>query len=194
MRRPSPALVVSIAALVVALGGTAVAAKKYVVTSTKQISPKVLQQLRGRTGPMGPTGLQGPRGSDGTTGVQGADGAAGPSNIVSATRTSALVINGTVATLTALPAGSWLIVATLYAYGGNGQDVTCELGAGSFNPPGSTVTVGVDKVQVTTSAAVTLASPANIALTCDPGTASPSARGVRLYAIRTGELDNRSLD
>jgi hypothetical protein len=192
MRRPSPALVVSIAALVVALGGTAVAAKKYVVTSTKQISPKVLQQLRGRTGPMGPTGLQGPRGSDGTTGVEGADGAVGPSNIVSATRSTQASLNGDVATMTALPAGSWLIVATLYAYGGSG-DVTCELHSGSFNPPGSTVTVGLGNVQLTTSAAATFASPANVVLTCD-GQNGQFARGVRLYAIRTGELDNRSLD
>src|SRR4051795_10940053 len=194
MRRPSPALAVSVVALVVALGGTAFAAKKYVVTSTKQISPKVLQQLRGRTGPMGPTGLQGPRGTDGTAGPAGSDGPAGPSNIVSATRKGPLILNGTTATLTALPAGSWLILASLYAYGGNGSDLTCQLAAGSFNPPGSTVAVTPAAAQLTTSATVTLASATNVELTCNPGAATPSARSIRIYAIRTGDVDERPLD
>jgi len=48
--------VVAYLALFVALGGTAIAAHHYLLTSTKQISPKVLKKLRGRTGPRGPAG------------------------------------------------------------------------------------------------------------------------------------------
>lgn len=45
-RRPSPALLVAILALIVALAGTAVAAERYVITSTGQIKPSVLKELR----------------------------------------------------------------------------------------------------------------------------------------------------
>lgn len=45
-RKPSPAMLVAVLALVVALGGTAVAAEQYVITSTNQIKPSVLAELR----------------------------------------------------------------------------------------------------------------------------------------------------
>jgi hypothetical protein len=60
-------------ALFVALGGTSLAAKHYLVNSTKQINPKVLQALRGNRGATGPAGLQGREGPAG----KGAEGAAG---------------------------------------------------------------------------------------------------------------------
>jgi hypothetical protein len=56
-------LVLTIVALVLALGGTGYAAHRYVITSTKQIAPKVLKKLRGKTGPQG---AQGPQGLPGT--------------------------------------------------------------------------------------------------------------------------------
>src|ERR1700733_34788 len=43
--RPSPAIVVAFLALLVALGGTALAAKQYVITSTAQIRPSILTEL-----------------------------------------------------------------------------------------------------------------------------------------------------
>lgn len=97
-RRPSPALLVSILALVLVLGGTAVAAQRYLITNTKQISPTVVKQLtalaakqvptgtggNGTTGPRGPqgergaTGERGPAGERGLTGERGAEGPPGP--------------------------------------------------------------------------------------------------------------------
>jgi hypothetical protein len=47
-RKPSPAMLVALLAFVVALGGTAVAAERYVITSTSQIKPSVLAELRVR--------------------------------------------------------------------------------------------------------------------------------------------------
>jgi hypothetical protein len=43
--KPSPALIVAVLALVVALGGTAMAAGRYVITNTNQIKPNVLKTL-----------------------------------------------------------------------------------------------------------------------------------------------------
>jgi hypothetical protein len=66
-------MVVAVVALIVALSGTALGATKYVIRSTKQISPKVLKKLRGKSGATGP---QGPKGDT------GAKGDAGPSEVL----------------------------------------------------------------------------------------------------------------
>ncbi len=69
--------VVMTLALVFAMGGGAYAAKRYVITSTKQISPKVLKELKGKSGPAGPQGPAGPEGKAGATGKDGAKGEKG---------------------------------------------------------------------------------------------------------------------
>lgn len=72
-------------ALVFAMTGGAYAANKYLITSTKQISPKVLKTLTGKRGLAGPAGAAGvagsagPAGSKGETGPQGAPGINGES-------------------------------------------------------------------------------------------------------------------
>jgi hypothetical protein len=68
--------VIALVALFFAVGGTAIAAKQYLLTSTKQIKPSVLKELRGRKGA---TGSQGPAGAVGPQGVAGATGTQGPS-------------------------------------------------------------------------------------------------------------------
>lgn len=64
-------------ALVFAMSGGAYAASKYLITSTKQISPKVLKELKGAKGPAGPTGPAGPPGPAGPAGKDGANGTSG---------------------------------------------------------------------------------------------------------------------
>lgn len=82
--------VVATLALVFAMSGGALAASRYIITSTKQISPKVLTALKGAkgaaganglagaVGATGPGGAQGPQGSTGTSGSNGKDGEQGP--------------------------------------------------------------------------------------------------------------------
>jgi hypothetical protein len=102
MRKPSlrvrPGTVIAVVALVLAVTGTAVAAQRYIITNTKQISPAVLKQLAamggkgangapgangangtpGAAGPAGPQGPQGERGEKGEKGDRGLEGPPGP--------------------------------------------------------------------------------------------------------------------
>jgi hypothetical protein len=64
-------------ALVFAMTGGAYAAKKYLITSTKQISPSVLKQLQGKAGAAGAPGAAGAQGAQGPAGPAGPAGSAG---------------------------------------------------------------------------------------------------------------------
>jgi hypothetical protein len=85
MKRPSSALVVASLALFVAIGGVATGATRYLITSTKQISPGVLKKVE----------KAGPRGVRGATGAKGAAGATGMFNAANVT-----VVNGPAASIT----------------------------------------------------------------------------------------------
>ena len=88
-RRPSPALVVSVIALIVALGGTSYAAIKLPANSvgTKQIKKDAVTTAKVKDGSLQmadfragqiPAGAAGATGPKGDTGATGATGAAGP--------------------------------------------------------------------------------------------------------------------
>jgi hypothetical protein len=84
MRKPSAALVVASAALVMATIGTSVAATGYLITSSKQIkagsislsdlSKSARKELHAARGPVGPEGPEGEEGADGPPGDDGEDG------------------------------------------------------------------------------------------------------------------------
>ncbi len=82
-RRPSPGTVIAVIALVFALSGSAIAAKRYLITNTKQISPAALKQLaklaaaQGAQGATGAPGKEGAAGPTGAAGAEGKEGAAG---------------------------------------------------------------------------------------------------------------------
>ncbi len=78
-------------ALVLAMSGGAFAAGKFLITSTKQISPKVLKSLQGKAGPAGAPGPAGPQGPAGGVGPQGPAGAAGAGGANGVSVTSAEV-------------------------------------------------------------------------------------------------------
>jgi hypothetical protein len=75
--------VVATFALVFGMTGGALAAKHYLITSTKQISPKVLKELKSKQGAAGATGKEGALGKTGATGATGAAGGNGESVAVS---------------------------------------------------------------------------------------------------------------
>lgn len=83
----TPGAAIATLALVFAMSGGAYAAGRYLITSTKQISPKVLKQLQGKAGgagapgaagARGPAGAQGPASPQGPAGATGAQGGEGP--------------------------------------------------------------------------------------------------------------------
>jgi hypothetical protein len=92
-----PSTIIATVALVFALAGTSYAASTYLITSTNQIAPNVLKNLKGDRGPRGYTGAagahgatgltgsSGPSGSNGLTGAPGATGTAGPTGATGAT-------------------------------------------------------------------------------------------------------------
>lgn len=73
-RKLTYANVVATLALVFAMSGGAYAASKYIITSTKQINPKVLSALKGKNGK---NGVNGTNGVNGAAGKEGAPGPAG---------------------------------------------------------------------------------------------------------------------
>jgi Collagen triple helix repeat (20 copies) len=87
-RRLCYANVVATLALVFAMSGGALAANRYLLTSTSQVSPKVLKALKGKSGQPGPAGgqgLAGPQGLAGAQGPKGEPGAAGATGTAGAT-------------------------------------------------------------------------------------------------------------
>jgi Collagen triple helix repeat (20 copies) len=64
-------------ALVFAMSGGALAAGHYLLTSTSQISPRVLKTLKGKSGQPGAVGAQGAQGGQGALGPRGETGPAG---------------------------------------------------------------------------------------------------------------------
>jgi hypothetical protein len=105
LKKPSPAMVVACLALFLASTGTSIAARHYLITSTKQIKPTVLKKLKG---------AKGSKGSKGSTGAIGATGATGPSDAWEARAAGYHTITSTsfdTVTVT-VPAGSYDISGT----------------------------------------------------------------------------------
>ncbi len=139
------ATAVAVVALVFAMAGGAYAAGKYLITSTKQISPKVLASLKGKTGkagkdgangaqgPAGAAGLQGPAGAKGENGAPGANGTNGNDGVSVASSTEPKGAN-------CKEGGSKFVAASGTTYACNGEKGKEGSFGGSPLPTGKSLT------------------------------------------------------
>jgi hypothetical protein len=120
-------------ALVFAMTGGALAAKHYLINSTKQINPKVLKKLRGNAGPKGATGPAGASGKEGPPGKPGTDGKAAPTpETLSSSAASVAFAPGKAAEVIVnrvLPTGTFTVLASATAKNDSaaGDEVNCVL-------------------------------------------------------------------
>jgi hypothetical protein len=170
LRLTQVALVV---ALVFALTGGALAAGHYLITSTKQISPKVLRSLRGARGARGArgtAGATGAKGAAGSNGTNGTNGTNGQAPAIMVTNSLGLVMSDvsdtafhSIATLTIPAAGSYTATAKVraFAFGGSG------IGRSLCALTGHTTAGGTDDVD-TTDASLDNAGSVSVAVATIP--------------------------
>lgn len=133
LRLPSPAFVLAFAALLIAMTGTAFGAKRYLIKSTKQISPRVIKKLQGNRGVQGAQGARGQDGAAGTTGPRGPSDAIIGFDDAGGTITSATTSTSqtTISTLTNVPAGKYVYTAKFNVSSppttGGPYNVICQL-------------------------------------------------------------------
>lgn len=131
LRAPSPALVVSLVALFVALGGTSLAAANYIngkhikphSIPTDRLTKGAIKTLHGAQGPRGPQGTQGLQGPKGDT------GGIGPSNAYSGYFAPAFGVGGAYKMVVSqtLGAGSYVVAAKTSITMPTAQGTTCKL-------------------------------------------------------------------
>jgi hypothetical protein len=198
----SYANVVATMALVFAMGGSAIAAKHYLVNSTRQINPKVLKKLKGnvgktgKAGPRGLAGLQGSVGPQGSPGAQGNEGQRGPSDVYEvalSAQVGATAGHSRTLTLANLPAGTYAIFgrAGISPAEQKASPSHCELKAEADEDLGfaeMTNLAGAEELAViTTELTHTFASTGEVTMTCsvslDPWNLRTTP-GTRIVAVK----------
>jgi hypothetical protein len=209
LRAPSPALVISLIALFVALGGTTYAATTALINGShikphsiakNRLTNKAVKQLKGNRGPKGATGATGAQGVQGVQGLQGIQGARGPSDVyeVELSATTGSTPAGTTRTLTLsnLPAGAYAIYgkAAIAPLGLSSSSSFCTLTAGSdadtaYNPLRTDATwIKAISTQLTH----TFSSTGSVTMTCEVFSdawelgGSSSAGNTRIIAVAAG--------
>jgi hypothetical protein len=202
-RRLNYANVTATLALFFAMSGGALAAKHYLINSTRQINPKVLTALKGKPGPTGATGAtgapgapgkegtagkegkEGKEGATGKEGKEGKEGARGPSDVWQAGDGSA---SSTQPLSVSVPAGSYLVQAKTVVSAGAGESI-CILAGGSAsdNAKGSTEASGITEMTLTNVETTVLSTPGTIKLECTGG-AGQLFRYAKLTATQVGAV------
>jgi hypothetical protein len=207
------AVAVSVTAAVGALAAPAVSSMAKTVVKSAQIKngtikPKDLSgPLRaqinkgGATGPAGPIGLSGPPGSAGATGPTGSTGERGPSDAYfdSGSSPAALGVSATtVATVTGLPAGAYVVIAkgTLNNNDNAAATVSCRLlfgsGSGQIVDETEDMLLPVDgagsEEAVTLTGAGTAATAASATLQCRSNQDPTVIRLPKVTAIQVGAI------
>jgi hypothetical protein len=222
--RPSPAMVVALVALSVALGGTGYAAtklprnsvgnpqlKRNAVTGDKvndgslflnDFAPGQIPK-----GPKGDTGPQGPRGDTGSPGGPGPQGPPGLAQVIvrrhpEAVRLAPDAGAGADLVTMRLPAGKWSVSAVPNGlYDGNGATFRCFLLVNGTAPePAQTVALGVLNgatrgAEFTPQAAVDAATDSTVVLRCNHEQPAPATQfGPDFAASRVVAVRADSLD
>lgn len=203
-RRLSYANVVATLALVFAITGGAIAAQHYLITSTKQISPKVVKKLRGHRGRRGPRGLVGavgPTGAAGAAGAKGDNGDRGPANVFAVYHDAAVAVsaNATIAHID-LPAGKYAISAKAWLETESNEGPAlgqCDLVAGGDTDRDQFVLEQngvsprkVDTMPVPLELVHEFATAGGADFTCTLGGVKGAAANIKIVAIQTDSLTN----
>ena len=183
-------------ALVFSMSGGALAASHYLISSTKQISPKVLTKLKGKRGTLGlpgTPGTRGEKGEKGDKGEKGEKGEAGPSHSYSAEGPESASVTVPAGTYFASGVGEFYTkVQTKDGFGG------CELDDGETTLDERYTTVaheGFDNgesyggAQVPNQATVTLNSASTLTEQCQEFSGSEAevrVENVKITAIQLG--------
>jgi hypothetical protein len=206
-KRITYANVAATLALVFAMSGGALAARHYLITSTKQISPKVLKKLRGRTGKTGPpgpvglatTGPQGKQGKEGLQGKTGATGERGPSAAFDVKAEPVLfpITEKELVTVVSrsLPSGNFTLLGKVIVNNNSGSmaQVECrmELG-GALIDRGRLHMTGAaeegDRVTFVASGAGTLSVPGAAVLKCEVSSTNGAYENAAITAIEVGAV------
>jgi hypothetical protein len=196
-RHLSYANVAATLALVFAMSGAALAANQVLITSTNQISHKVLKKLKGNSG------AKGAKGATGATGTAGETGERGPSHAYS---NFAAGTGEELVTYVSVPAGKYVINGSGEAQVESSQSapglVYCKVLAGGTafdetlatvpNTGGEILSSKFGLVVVANQATVTLTSPTSIGEECEEdavSTARVTVRQVTVTAIQVGGLN-----
>jgi len=188
-RRPSPAMLVAVIALVSSLTGGAVAAtlidtgdiKKGAVTkkklhknavNSKKVKNKTLKAKDFADGQL-EQGVQGIQGLQGEKGEKGDTGARGPSDLYSASRSAFVASPATISV--DVPAGSYLVVAKVSPF--NASGATSQGSCNIFAPDPTKadtafterVTNNFEGTPVALNAAIAPSDTTTVSLTCSGG-------------------------
>src|SRR5688572_6724407 len=196
IRRPSPAILVAVLAIVAALAGTAVAVPD---TSTSAISKKVtkkLKKLTQRVTALEQTDLvpgpQGPQGQPGPEGAEGQQGTTGPSEALSTSTTGHPINDGSFAAVVDVltPAGSYVFWGKVDMSGATSDQVQCRLRTTdpTVNEQDLAIVDGGNADGNTIALLATATTNGgDVNLDCTDGAAgSVIADNVRLVAVRVG--------
>lgn len=213
-RRPSPATVIAVIALVVALGGTSYAAVTLPKNSvgTAQLKNNAVNSLKVANGSLLkadfksgqiPPGPAGPAGPAGAAGAAGAAGPAGPSDAYSGFKNGPVAAPSTLSTIATLnipQAGNYVIFAKLWMFDNVNTDVLtdCTLVAGSDSDESRTMLEG-NSGTVVAGATVALnvvhvfAAAGAVALNCNGFGVNISINSIKITAIKVANLTNTGL-
>jgi hypothetical protein len=205
-RHLSYANVAATLALVFAMSGAALAANQVLITSTNQISHKVLKKLKGNSGAKGAKGATGATGTAGAAGAAGAKGETGERGPSHAYSNFAAGTGEELVTYVSVPAGKYVINGSGEAQVESSQSapglVYCKVLAGGTafdetlatvpNTGGEILSSKFGLVVVANQATVTLTSPTSIGEECEEdavSTARVTVRQVTVTAIQVGGLN-----